>query len=436
MIKKLLFALVLATFFGVSAMAQAPTKDLFIGTTDNLRYDWSREDGKPVVPATDGFVWNSNFRSDFSNAKDSTGAVTYGNPYEGADHYEFDYDFTGWWCSGGWNFGAYIESPVGSGNWRPPYIDFFSKYTHLKLYTKGFSAQNPHNVLKFQLNGGPSVVVADSSNSDFGNGSNGYVEKIISLKSFMGTALPNLDTINKMGYSIADGDNTWWQTSGASSGFFFMDAMQLVSWIKLDAGATTVMNKDTFDFGSTAQGSSSATTTFTITNTGDSSLTLSGGPMIDISGANAADFTVVQSGVTSPLAPSGTTTFTVTFNPSTVGTETATLSIANNFSPNGSLLLNLTGTGTSVTGLSNSKGTDSYTAYPSPFSDETVIKVNSTVSAPMSIKVMDTKGTVVSTSENHFTNENITIGKGLERGIYFVQTTYQDRIQVIKIVKM
>jgi hypothetical protein len=93
--------------------------------------------------------------------------------------------------------------------------------------------------------------------------------------------------------------------------------------------------------------------------------------------------------------------------------------------------------GVTTTGVSHSaSSSDTYASYPSPFTDETVIKVNSTESAPLSIKVMDTKGIVVGTSEGHFTNEEITIGKGLEKGIYFVQAAYQNRMQVIKIVKM
>jgi hypothetical protein len=587
MIKKLLFATILATFSVLSTMAQNAPYDIFIGTTNNLHFGWAKNrlsgpaapnckdangdcidkttgtcqlvNGNPQncdingAPLDDndgpraGFFWN--------NTLDSVGAITSAGPYEGADHMEFNYNTADWWASGAFNFNpGYAKVPTKD----------FSGYTHLKLFWKGFSAGNPRNKFNFQLsdtagNYGPNVLVADSSNQAT------YVQKNVALKSFLGLSddgkktLSSLSTMMGLGYSVSDGNNTWWMTGGATEGVFYIDAIQLLDWLAVDAGGTSVFHSDTVDFGTTPQGTATATTTFTIENVGDSVLTLSGSPKITVSG-DAADFAIVQSAMTSPLSPSSSTTFTVTFDPATIGTKAAILSIENNYSPTGhfdivlvgrtpdllpeisvkagstpvasagsfkfdttdigansaltftitnlgnadlnltgtpkitlsgdadftvnetatispvpattgntttfivtftpttaaaksavitidnndadegSYVINLTGVGkTAATGLfgSNKKsGSDTYAAYPTPFTDETVIKVNSTVKAPMSIKVMDTKGTVISTSEGHFTNEDIALGKGLERGIYFVQTIYQDKIQVIKIVKI
>jgi hypothetical protein len=312
MIKKLLFASMLTIFSVLSTMAQTPPYDVFIGTTNTLFYEWSKGPD---------FKWNG-------TSKDSIGAVTSFTPYEGADHYEFNYNITGWWGSGAWVLDTYDEV-AGS---YPGKVDL-SAYTHLRLYYKGFSAGNPRNVMKWHFSdatgNGPEVIVFDSCN----NGT--YVEKLIPLTDFLGIVpdgsdpdaldddtLTSLAAIEHITWSVADGDNTWWMTGGATQGVWYMDAVQFV----------------------------------------------------DMSGS---------------------------------------------------------------TGVSHSTGSsDTYASYPSPFTDETVIKVNSTVNAPMSIKVMDTKGTVVSTSEGHFTNEEIALGKGLEKGIYFVQAAYQNRMQVIKIVKM
>ncbi len=65
--------------------------------------------------------------------------------------------------------------------------------------------------------------------------------------------------------------------------------------------------------------------TFTITNTGVDPLTISG---VTITGPNASDFSVTTPPA-STVAPSGSTTFQITFNPSTDGVKDATVEIAN-----------------------------------------------------------------------------------------------------------
>ncbi|MFX1535259.1 MAG: choice-of-anchor D domain-containing protein, partial [Promethearchaeota archaeon] len=69
--------------------------------------------------------------------------------------------------------------------------------------------------------------------------------------------------------------------------------------------------------------------TFTIENTGEGDLILSGSPIIQITGQNANQFGVQQQ-PTSPVAPGNTTTFILRFSPTYVGYMTAKISIANN----------------------------------------------------------------------------------------------------------
>ena len=68
------------------------------------------------------------------------------------------------------------------------------------------------------------------------------------------------------------------------------------------------------------------TRTFTIENLGTASLTVS---LVTLSGANAADFTVIVPPASS-VAAGGNTTFQVRFSPSAAGARTATLSVGNN----------------------------------------------------------------------------------------------------------
>jgi len=84
---------------------------------------------------------------------------------------------------------------------------------------------------------------------------------------------------------------------------------------------------DGTDFGTVSVGNS-LSHTFTILNSGGVALNLTGTPKVAISGANAGDF-VVTSQPASPVAASGSTTFTVQFTPSASGARAATISIAN-----------------------------------------------------------------------------------------------------------
>ncbi|TDR24678.1 choice-of-anchor D domain-containing protein [Flavobacterium cheniae] len=96
----------------------------------------------------------------------------------------------------------------------------------------------------------------------------------------------------------------------------------------IDGDTTPAVTDDT-DFGSTLVGNI-VTKTFTIQNTGVDPLALTGAsPFVNISGANAGDFTVsvVPSGT---IAGSGSTTFQIDFQPTGLGLRTATISIANN----------------------------------------------------------------------------------------------------------
>jgi hypothetical protein len=68
--------------------------------------------------------------------------------------------------------------------------------------------------------------------------------------------------------------------------------------------------------------------TFTIENLGEAPLNLTGGTRVVVSGTDAAMF-VLGIQPDSPIAPSGSVTFTITFHPDSVGLKTATVSIAN-----------------------------------------------------------------------------------------------------------
>ncbi|GEM_PF-1710925 len=96
------------------------------------------------------------------------------------------------------------------------------------------------------------------------------------------------------------------------------------------------------DFGLVNANSSYSTKVFTVINRGAADLLL--GP-ITVDGANAGDFTVDTTGMTTPLAGSTFTTFSIRFAPSAVGPRQAVLHIASNDSDENPFNIALTGTG-------------------------------------------------------------------------------------------
>jgi uncharacterized delta-60 repeat protein len=106
---------------------------------------------------------------------------------------------------------------------------------------------------------------------------------------------------------------------------------------------TNITTSGSKDFGSVNVGNT-ADLVFTIKNTGGVNLTLSGTPKVAISGTHASLFTVTAQPA-SPVAPDGSTTFTVRFAPTSTGSKTAALSIANDDADENPFVINLNGMG-------------------------------------------------------------------------------------------
>lgn len=117
--------------------------------------------------------------------------------------------------------------------------------------------------------------------------------------------------------------------------------------VTIDDGDATPTTADHTDFGSTDVASGTVVRTFTIQNTGAGVLTLTGSsPYVTIGGTNSGDFSVTAIPASSIAATTGTTTFSITFNPSASGTRTATLSIANNDADENPYNFSIQGVGT------------------------------------------------------------------------------------------
>jgi urease beta subunit len=159
---------------------------------------------------------------------------------------------------------------------------------------------------------GSRTATISIANNDTGTGKNPYN---FSIQGTGGTS-PEIDVTGNT-VSIADGDAT-------------------------PAGA------DHTDFGNVEINNGTLTRTFTVKNTGSGALALSGSPLVAISGTNAADFTVTTLPAASVAATTGSTTFQVRFDPGAAGARTATITIANSDTNEGTYDFAIQGTGTTA----------------------------------------------------------------------------------------
>ena len=115
-------------------------------------------------------------------------------------------------------------------------------------------------------------------------------------------------------------------------------------WIGSATSAPAVtLSATSLNFGTQTVGTK-ANQTLKITNSGTAPLTVSS---VQLSGTNAADFSIVTNGCTASVAPAASCQLSLTFDPSAVGSRTATLSITDN-ATGSPQTVSLTGTGSSA----------------------------------------------------------------------------------------
>ncbi len=112
--------------------------------------------------------------------------------------------------------------------------------------------------------------------------------------------------------------------------------------INIKQGGMNIVSGGTYTFGNQISGTSSSVITFTVENTGQNDLSVGA---LSISGTNAGEYTITQP-ENSTVAGGYTTTFTVTFSPTSTGPKTAQLSLVNDDADENLYIINLTGTGT------------------------------------------------------------------------------------------
>ena len=103
-------------------------------------------------------------------------------------------------------------------------------------------------------------------------------------------------------------------------------------------------SSNTFNFGSQLLGTTSTVQSITITNCGSATLNLTN---VTVTGSGSNDFSVTTTCTFAPIAPGGTCTLNIRFNPQAVGTRSATLTIIDD-AASSPTTLGLTGVGVAL----------------------------------------------------------------------------------------
>lgn len=137
---------------------------------------------------------------------------TSGNtPYEGSNHYELSYSFTGYWAGAGLNL----------ANWGPNGYDF-SGYTHLRLAYRGMNSDHRLTLtLRSDAGDGNAVTLGNSTST--------YLDVEIPLFAFAAATDLNLSSITELAFSVSS------DIPNGSSTLYF-DDIQLVN---TSTGTTT-----------------------------------------------------------------------------------------------------------------------------------------------------------------------------------------------------
>jgi hypothetical protein len=177
------------------------------------------------------------------------------------------------------------------------------------------------------------------------------------------------------------------------------------------------------NFGNQNDGTTSAPLAITVTNTGNSTLTVSS---VAISGTNASDFKETNTCTAGGVAPQSTCAINVTFTPSISGTENATVTVTDNApdSPES----------TTLTGVGETSGGPAVTLSPTSLTFPT--QLVGTASAPQNVTLTNTGAaslsvtSIATTGDFSQTNNcgtTVAVGASCSISVTFTPTTINTR---------
>jgi len=75
-------------------------------------------------------------------------------------------------------------------------------------------------------------------------------------------------------------------------------------------------------------------------------------------------------------------------------------------------------------------------AYPNPFNDDVNLELRSTSDSPASLRMVDLAGRIMMENKKVKPNELFTIGRELNKGVYFVEVIQGDSRKSVRLIKM
>ena len=226
------------------------------------------------------------------------------------------------------------------------HTDFGNALVSGGTVVRTFTVNNTGNSA-LSLTGNPRVTVGGTHGSDF-SVTTQPASPIAAAGSatFQVTFNPSASGVRTATLSIAndDADENPYNFSIQGTGLApEMDVLGNGQSI-IDGDTTPASADHNTDFGNALVSGGTVVRTFTVNNTGNSALSLTGNPRVTVGGTHGSDFSVTTQPA-SPIAAAGSATFQVTFNPSTSGVRTATLSIANDDADENPYNFSIQGTG-------------------------------------------------------------------------------------------
>jgi len=213
-----------------------------------------------------------------------------------------------------------------------------------------FTIQNS-GAANLDLTGGTLVVIGGTNPSDFSITANPATPISASSSSTFTVRFdPAVAGLRVATISIAntDADENPFVFDVQGTGTATPEIALLGNSNNIADGDTSPSAADFTDFGSRDVFSEQTTHTFTIQNVGSGSLSLTGLPIVQISGANAGDFIVLTQPASSTVAAAGSVTFQITFDPTTTGVRQATVLLSSDDADEGSFSFTIQGLGTST----------------------------------------------------------------------------------------
>jgi hypothetical protein len=154
--------------------------------------------------------------------------------------------------------------------------------------------------------------------------------------------------------------------------------------INVKQGSTDISSGGSFNFGATRKDTAKSYT-FTVENLGSADLHLAGNPRVSISGTGASMFSVTTQPAAT-IAPAASSNFTVRFLPTSYGSFTASVTIANDDSSESSYTFTITGTGNSLITVDSTGDVGQYVSIDSADYDNVYLAYNDQTSSPWKLK--------------------------------------------------